>query len=153
MSHVRQGDLTLRDDLRVEFFNVIVSQSFIRPDALKKHLTCYHENVKAFYCHICTRTFKGHLPQHMRTHENVKLHGCANCGATFSQKSQLIVHQRIHSGERPYRCQVGTHHHHHSSQLTRFLTHFISISGLLASIRPLERIEIAYPEAHWRKTL
>lgn len=42
----------------------------------------------------------------MRTHENVKSHGCANCGATFSQKSQLIVHQRIHSGERPYRCQV-----------------------------------------------
>lgn len=75
----------------------LCGKSFVRPDALKKHLTCFHENVKAFFCSICSRTFKGHLPQHMRTHENVKSHGCANCGATFSQKSQLIVHQRIHS--------------------------------------------------------
>lgn len=62
--------------------------------------------------------FKGHLPQHMRTHSAIKTHGCLTCKALFSQRSQvdyltfifrssnnilflsyvsqLIVHQRIH---------------------------------------------------------
>lgn len=42
----------------------------------------------------------------MLTHEKHKPLGCSACGATFSQRSQLIVHQRVHTGERPYRCPV-----------------------------------------------
>lgn len=84
----------------------VCGKGFLRPDALKKHLLCYHGNIKAFHCKICNKMFKGHLPQHMRTHQNEKPHGCAQCGSSFSQRSQLVVHQRIHSGERPYRCQV-----------------------------------------------
>lgn len=84
----------------------VCGKGFLRPDALKKHLQCYHGNVKAFRCKICDKMLKGHLPQHMKTHQNEKPHGCAQCGSSFSQRSQLVVHQRIHSGERPYRCQV-----------------------------------------------
>lgn len=92
-------------------------QSFLRPDALNKHLACFHENVKAFHCTICNKMFKGHLPQHMRIHNKLKPHGCADCGTTFTQRSQLVVHQRIHSGERPYRCQVCWQAFAHSSVL------------------------------------
>lgn len=88
-----------------DFVCHICSKAFYRRDALKKHISCYHENIKAFHCKICDKMFKGHLPQHMRTHQSIKTHGCLTCGALFSQRSQLIVHQRIHSGERPYRCQ------------------------------------------------
>uniref|UniRef100_A0A182MYU7 C2H2-type domain-containing protein n=1 Tax=Anopheles dirus TaxID=7168 RepID=A0A182MYU7_9DIPT len=70
----------------------ICGRGFYRPDALKKHLLCYHANLKAFHCHICNKMFKGHLPQHMRTHLKVRPHGCAVCGSVFSQRSQLILH-------------------------------------------------------------
>ncbi|KFZ49340.1 Zinc finger protein 544, partial [Antrostomus carolinensis] len=29
---------------------------------------------------------------------------CPNCGKSFRWNSGLMVHQRIHSGERPYKC-------------------------------------------------
>ncbi|XP_058830475.1 zinc finger protein OZF [Topomyia yanbarensis] len=95
----------------------ICGKGFYRPDALKKHLLCYHANLKAFHCQICNKMFKGHLPQHMRTHKMIRPHGCAVCGAVFSQRSQLVVHQRIHTGERPYRCQVCWQAFAHSSVL------------------------------------
>ncbi|XP_055598281.1 zinc finger protein 454-like [Uranotaenia lowii] len=95
----------------------ICGKGFYRPDALKKHLLCYHGNLKAFHCNICNKMFKGHLPQHMRTHKMIRPHGCAVCGAVFSQRSQLVVHQRIHTGERPYRCQVCWQAFAHSSVL------------------------------------
>lgn len=159
----------------------LCGKSFVRPDALKKHLTCFHENVKAFFCNICSRTFKGHLPQHMRVvsstnfdfdllssnhlsiflkHQNIKSHGCANCGATFSQKSQLIVHQRIHSGERPYRCQVNFFKFLLTFNLKPKLVSFKLIKcvlylrvGLLASLCPFECVKIAHSQAYGRKTI
>lgn len=95
----------------------ICGKCFFRRDALKKHVNCYHNNVKAFHCHICKKNLKGHLPQHMRIHRQDKPHGCAHCGARFTQKSQLTVHQRTHSGERPYRCQICWKAFAHSTAL------------------------------------
>ncbi|CAO1335303.1 unnamed protein product [Diamesa hyperborea] len=100
-----------------DFICHICSKAFYRRDALKKHISCFHENIKAFHCKICDKMFKGHLPQHMRTHSAIKTHGCLTCKALFSQRSQLIVHQRIHSGERPYRCAVCLAAFAHSSVL------------------------------------
>ena len=31
---------------------------------------------------------------------------CTTCGATFSDKSNLRRHERVHTGHRPYRCVV-----------------------------------------------
>nr|CAI5827001.1 unnamed protein product [Callosobruchus analis] len=95
----------------------VCGKSFFRRDALRKHLNCYHGNVKAFHCKICDKMLKGHLPQHMRMHKQDKPHGCAHCGSRFAQRSQLTVHQRIHSGEKPYRCEVCWKAFAHSTAL------------------------------------
>lgn len=95
----------------------LCGRGFVRRDALKKHLECLHRDVKSFVCVICNRTFKGHLPQHMRTHARDRPHGCATCGQRFAQKSQLTVHQRTHTGQRPFRCLVCWQAFAHSTAL------------------------------------
>lgn len=95
----------------------ICGKTFLRIDALKKHINSYHKNVKSFTCGICKRSFKGHLTQHLQTHEQHKIYACTVCNATFAQNSQLKVHSRVHSGERPFRCMVCLKSFGHSSVL------------------------------------
>ena len=35
-----------------------------------------------------------------------KQHVCVTCEKGFKSKSNLIVHERIHSGEKPYGCYL-----------------------------------------------
>ncbi|XP_064473465.1 zinc finger protein 2-like isoform X2 [Ornithodoros turicata] len=57
-------------------------------------------------CEVCLKKVptKSALTAHMWTHR--KPFNCTECGACFSSKSNLVVHQRKHSGEKPYACSM-----------------------------------------------
>ncbi|PMD55358.1 uncharacterized protein K444DRAFT_538372 [Hyaloscypha bicolor E] len=65
---------------------------------------------KRHQCRTCPKSFhqKTHLDIHERAHTGVKPYPCKEpgCGRSFSQGGNLRTHERRHSGERPYACNI-----------------------------------------------
>uniref|UniRef100_A0A8C7DZD8 Uncharacterized protein n=1 Tax=Naja naja TaxID=35670 RepID=A0A8C7DZD8_NAJNA len=68
-----------------------------------KHLRS-HPGVKPYKCGGCGERFRRHLSRPPNRPTEEKPCKCEQCGLCFSQNSQLLKHQQIHTREKPYEC-------------------------------------------------
>ena len=111
-------------------------KSFKQRSALGIHQKCVHEGIGSQHCYTCGANFKStrqlakhkfeahaqgevklcphcahqcyddqSLKGHMAIHEEKKLE-CGYCGKMFRTRKNLVVHERMHRGEKPYSCSI-----------------------------------------------
>ncbi|KAI5635918.1 zinc-finger double domain-containing protein [Phthorimaea operculella] len=90
-------------------------ESFPTEKLLKKHFDDTHRTEPT--CEQCGKSFPTkfklitHMQEHRKGGESTQAAGfiCETCGrGNFKNLTQLATHQRVHTGERPYKCSLCT---------------------------------------------
>ncbi|CAO2578431.1 GDNF-inducible zinc finger protein 1 [Lemmus lemmus] len=87
----------------------LCAKKFKRKKDVKRHVLQVHEGGgERHRCDLCGKglSSKTSLRMHERTHTGDRPYGCTKCEAKFSQPSALKTHMRIHTGERPFMCET-----------------------------------------------
>lgn len=83
---------------------------FKSTDGLKYHLKFTHAERSAYKCDKCDKTFKAPagLRRHKMTHLSIipKRFVCTVCEKAFIEKEKLKMHMNVHTGEKPYKCNM-----------------------------------------------
>ena len=84
-------------------------KQFVSSAAYDKHMIT-HSEARPYKCHLCDIGFK--LKVHLKKH-NLYRHSdeypceCSICGKKFKDSSAVRLHERIHSTDRPFKCECG----------------------------------------------
>jgi uncharacterized Zn-finger protein len=89
---------------------------------LQSHLLLHRENL--YNCTQCSEVFPTALAQkkhQKKSHPITFRYACPTCHKIFKEKSNLVVHIRIHSGLRPFKCTECAKSFHGSDALKRHM--------------------------------
>ncbi|KAM3965278.1 uncharacterized protein ACR2FA_000663 [Aphomia sociella] len=80
-------------------------KSFQYKSSLYMHKQEHAPNKQSFTCDYCGKVFnkKDSFREHVQIHEGPR-HACSYCPMRFVQRSNMLRHERRHTGERPYAC-------------------------------------------------
>ncbi|XP_029605017.1 Wilms tumor protein homolog isoform X3 [Salmo trutta] len=90
----------------VVFNQVLNSNDMTRVQAQGGGATSGNSKEKRFLCMFCNKGFSclQKVEIHQRIHTGVKPYSCTQCHMRFAQASTLKRHQRVHTGVKPYSC-------------------------------------------------
>ena len=93
-----------------EFLCKKCNKLFSTKGNLQKHIDTIHENYRPFKCTFpnCTKQYgcESNLIIHERTHTGIKPFVCNICQKSFNENGHLKTHLRIHSEIRAFKCSL-----------------------------------------------
>lgn len=125
-------------------------KEFLRPNSIRRHVEICHGGYR-IQCPICNKKLKGHLTEHLRTHEKKRPHQCPECGQKFTQSTQLTVHKRSHTGARPYPCRICDRPFSHSNALMLHIRRHTGERPFDCAMCPISFSQLPHMKAHMRK--
>jgi len=77
-------------------------------DHIKDHIAAIHRNEPRYICSVCGTRYKyrNKWKYCEDKHKGKFLHECTQCDRKFNDKRKFQIHQRVHTGEKPFMCPI-----------------------------------------------